>query len=368
MSIHAARDGSIRVACSPPEDGSEGLGPPIMRIFAIDREGHPMRGWPVDIEDGSIAGIQGDDLAVTLRTYVGEGGGEGDVEPIGLAVIRADGQVRMGRGGVEATCCDSTTAIGPASAYLVNRAGDLVDTGSSELIAFGLDRVKWRTPIDGTASDPAFGANGNAYVSSWMPGLQESRMFVFDPDGHAVPFNAHSLPMVPTNGSAPAGPEHPAPPTVASGGSLFLLEEANDASILALDAAGTPRRGWPVNWASGVEHAGDCGQDTGCGLPTVMPAVGRDGSLYVALNATGNAAGGSLTALSPAGKVRSGWPVGLKRRGGQFWRVVAGSDGGIWTLAAEPDKDGYDATLLSIAPDSTIRGKVTLVEAAPIGP
>ena len=52
----------------------------------------------------------------------------------------------------------------------------------------------------------------------------------------------------------------------------------------------------------------------------------------------------------------------------QFWEIVIGSDGGVWTLAAEPDKNGYDATLLSIAPDSTIRGKVTIVEAALIGP
>jgi hypothetical protein len=60
--------------------------------------------------------------------------------------------------------------------------------------------------------------------------------------------------------------------------------------------------------------------------------------------------------------------VGLKRSGAQFWQIVIGSDGGIWTLAAEPNKEGYDATLLSIAPDSTIRGKVMIVEAAAIGP
>jgi hypothetical protein len=369
ISIHAAPDGSVRLACSPPEDGSEGLGPPVMRIFAIDRQGHPMRGWPVDIENGAVAGMQGDAVAVTVSAYFGEGGEDGDTEPIGLAEIRADGQVRMGRGGPEDTCCDdNTTAIGPASAYLVNRTGDLVDTASSELIAFGLEGVQWRASIDGTASDPAFDAEGNAYLSAWMPGRSTSRMFVFGPDGHRLPFNADTLAMRPTNGSAPAGPEHPVAPSVSSDGSSFVVEEANDATILALDAAGTHKRGWPVSWASGLEHAGDCGQDTGCGLPTVMPAIGQDGTLYVALNTTSETAGGSLTALSPAGKVRAGWPVGLKLRGAQFWKVVAASDGGIWTLAAEPDKDGYDATLLSVAPDSTIRGKVTLVEAAPIGP
>jgi hypothetical protein len=42
---------------------------------------------------------------------------------------------------------------------------------------------------------------------------------------------------------------------------------------------------------------------------------------------------------------------------------MVGSDGGVWALAAEPERvETYSATLLSIDPESTVRGRLTIVE------
>jgi hypothetical protein len=367
-SIHAAADGSLRIACSLPESGSEGLEPPVMRIFAIDARGRPISGWPVDIESGWMIETLGNDVAVVIRPYQGDVLPDGEDEPALFAMIGPDGTRRTGTREIPISCCESSTAIGPAAAYIVNRTHTAARK-SSELVAFGLDGVEWRSPIDGIASDPAFDARGNAHVSVWIGDPNRSRTLVFDEAGKVLSSSSEELRISPSNGSAGTGPEWPAAPTVAADGSSFLVADTGGARILAIGPDGTPSRGWPYQTAQWVGYQGECGAgDTGCGLRRVRPAVGPDGTLYVTMTSSKASSGNSLIALSPGGRMRSGWPVGLQRPGAQFWQIVVGSDGGIWTLAAEPDRYGYDATLLSIAPDSTIRGKVTIVEAAAIGP
>jgi hypothetical protein len=44
-----------------------------------------------------------------------------------------------------------------------------------------------------------------------------------------------------------------------------------------------------------------------------------------------------------------------------FWSIEAGTDG-VWALAVEPEASGASATILSIAEDSTIRWKTTIIE------
>jgi hypothetical protein len=73
--------------------------------------------------------------------------------------------------------------------------------------------------------------------------------------------------------------------------------------------------------------------------------------------------GGGLIAVRRNGDPARGWPVGLRRGGSTFWNVVVGSDGGVWALAAEREGfEAYSGTLLSIAPDSTVRGRLTITE------
>jgi len=61
--------------------------------------------------------------------------------------------------------------------------------------------------------------------------------------------------------------------------------------------------------------------------------------------------------------VRPGWPVELRRPGAEFWSVVVGSDGTAYVLAIEPEPgDTTSATVLAIAPDSSVLYRTTIID------
>ena len=97
--------------------------------------------------------------------------------------------------------------------------------------------------------------------------------------------------------------------------------------------------------------------------PVVRPAVGPGGILHLALHARSATVGGSLAAVGLDGRVRPGWPIELKRAGAEFWSVVVGSDGTAYALAIEPEAGtGSSATILAIAPDSTVLYRTTIID------
>jgi hypothetical protein len=58
-----------------------------------------------------------------------------------------------------------------------------------------------------------------------------------------------------------------------------------------------------------------------------------------------------------------GWLVELQRPGAAFWSVVVGSDGIAYGLAIEPETgDVSSASILAIAPDSTVLYITTIIE------
>jgi hypothetical protein len=68
-------------------------------------------------------------------------------------------------------------------------------------------------------------------------------------------------------------------------------------------------------------------------------------------------------AIAPDGTVRPGWPVYLTKAGAAFWSVDVGADGTVYALAVEPETGRMtSATILAIAPDSTVRYRTTVVE------
>lgn len=53
----------------------------------------------------------------------------------------------------------------------------------------------------------------------------------------------------------------------------------------------------------------------------------------------------------------------LSRPGSEFWSVVVGADGTTYALAIEPEAGGASsATILAIAPDSTVIYATTIVD------
>jgi hypothetical protein len=92
------------------------------------------------------------------------------------------------------------------------------------------------------------------------------------------------------------------------------------------------------------------------------PAVGGSGVLYLFHAASGSSTGGSMVAIGLDGRVRDGWPVGLRRAGSMFWSMAVAPYGLAWALALEPEKQGYSATVLQIADDSTVLSTTTIVQ------
>ncbi|HET9519690.1 MAG TPA: hypothetical protein VFO73_01435, partial [Candidatus Limnocylindrales bacterium] len=139
-----------------------------------------------------------------------------------------------------------------------------------------------------------------------------------------------------------------------------------ESAVYAVDPSLAPMPGWPFEPGGdlararpGFESEHEAGY---CPVP-VLPAVSPDRILYLALQASDATVGGSLVAVDPDGRVRPGWPVGLTRPGAEFWSVVVGPDGTAYALAIEPEgSDASSATILAIAPDSTVRWTTTIIE------
>jgi hypothetical protein len=357
-----AGDGSMRAVCEVlfAEEGTQA---PVERVYAIRDDGRAPAGWPIDLESGTTATIEGRNVNVIVRPYGGDVLPDGELEPALFAVIDPQGNVRQATDGVDVPCCESTLTAGPEFGYLTTRRGSDDQFGKTDVTAFGIDGQAWQATIDGWASDPTFDSHGHAYFAVWPGGGRPSGTIVLDGSGQMLPSSSAELGIEQTNGWSGAGNEYPMPPAVDGDGRAFLLEASGGSLVLGLDPSGGPMAGWP--WTSPADPAqhGACGrEDTGCGTSTVPLVADATGRLYVALSPSSASRGGSLVALARNGRLIDGWPVGLKGPGSEFWAMTAASDGGLWALAAEPERSGYSGTLLSIAPDSTIRGKLTLVE------
>jgi hypothetical protein len=165
---------------------------------------------------------------------------------------------------------------------------------------------------------------------------------------------------------APRGrsPQRTAPPATGFQGAAFVVTDRGDRSaVYAIDPSGRITGRWQTH--DGLAWAGFCEPcSTGCGHMRVVPVVGGDGTLYVALG------GGSVAAVGPDGGTRVGWPVTLRRPGASFWSLATDTDGTVFALAIEPEPGATpeceyppaSATILAIDPAGSVRARVTVVE------
>ena len=150
---------------------------------------------------------------------------------------------------------------------------------------------------------------------------------------------------------------------VAQDGTIIVFSEI-DPAVFAISPTRTVLPGWPYRPPSSLEHPGasDPRNELSC-APIARPAVGPDGVVYLPLSAGNEKVGGSIVAVGKNSRVRPGWPVELQRAGAEFWSVVVGADGTAFALAMEPEPDNHSsATILAIAPDSTVRYRTTIVD------
>ena len=357
---------TIRVLCSTSRSsGADTVA--VRRSFALDEAGRSLPGWPVDVDNGTIGAVVGDDLVMLVNPLWYAGGAPGESWPVSVSIIGDDGSVEPG-GDVPFPCCDSSWAIGTDALVFGTSHRDWSSATSvkTDVTAFGAGGVGpgWPITIDGNASDVAFDKDlGVAHLVVGSPAKPPARTVVLDDDGTVMELGSDELPIVST-GTGNGGDGVPGPPIVAADGTSFIVSTGpHHTTVMALDPEGNARPGWPYGVDLGMQLTGICHVgDTGCGHPRSMPQASNSNVLYLLEAASTPAHGGSVIAVGPNGRVRPGWPVGLRKAGAMFWSIVVNPSGGVWALAIEPERSSYSATILSIANDSTVRSTSTIVQ------
>ena len=180
-------------------------------------------------------------------------------------------------------------------------------------------------------------------------------------------------------------------PVIGPDGTVYLLAGSQDAqgqprqSLVALDAAGYARPGWPIEEPPGSDfgsvtvapdgsvYVEECGgAEVGCVLHR-LDATGRDLPGWpfevppdlvccsdLAIGAEGTVLlwreGGrlQLVAVNAAGEIVPGWPVARDDQGMWWSNAQVGTDGTVFILRS-PDRSVSPASLWAFAPDGSLR-------------
>ena len=372
-----AEDGSVRIGCDGTDLPTYDNDLSDVRAFAFDSAGRSVAGWPVRLRPGMASRVVGDQMTY-LEWQIGT-----DTANVGVTIshaawlttIAADGSDRSGtRVGLVENCCREEWALSADGiAYGMLPVGERDRLGFAEesrITALDPDgeRTGWPVSFDGIASGPAFGPDGQVAVTVGSFVRRTSRVLVFDRGGRTVSAMSEELPvetlaLMAENDTDGCYPSSPRAPLVGQDGTIFVFSEV-DTAVYALDPSMVIIRGWPFQPATPIVQPYDADPRFELTCPSfAVPAVGPDSTLYLPLQARDVTVGGSLVAVDRDGTVRPGWPVELKRPGAEFWSVVVGSDGTVYALAIEPETaDGSSASILSIAPDSTVLSIATILE------
>lgn len=364
-------DGSVRLLCTLGSQDANELH--VVRAYGFDKSGGSLAGWPIDLDlygaDGYFAArVIGDELTVlawTTRDRAQETGSAW------IMTVAADAAVRNGTKVPFVNCCDPRWAIGPDRvAYgSINQFGDSPEAPkSSSLMAVSFAGVTPGFPIaiDGIASEPAFDAAGRIHVTV-LPLEGMSWTFAFDPDARSVADRSGELGIRATDEcrAIEGSCEVPAAPLVGRDGTTFVIQADNDRTTVAgVSPSGQVMPGWPYRSVAGYQGIGACcAGDSDPVVSVAAPAIGPGNVLYLLRAAKSASSGGSVLAVGEDGRIVAGWPVGLKRPGSEVWSVVVAPDGTVHVLAIEPEPTGsHSATILSLAPDSTVLHTVTIIE------
>jgi hypothetical protein len=359
----AVDDGSIRAVCSSrdvsPREAAEA------RAFAFDATGAVLAGWPADLgptnqldEPALYTGrMFGGELWLSVSTKTA-------YQFVRVTVVTAGGEVRRGADLALSDCCDDWV-IGPDRvAYGVGRPSDLTTTELDPARMTAVDRSGrrpgWPMDLNGIPSAPALHADGRAIVVLGNIESLASQVLTIEADGTVAGPAEILVRTLGPSGRCP--PVQATPPIAADDGTTVV--SGLDRTVGAFDASVKPRSGWPFEAQTTLARIGFDDPLASQFCPSIAaPAVGPDGTVVLPLAARESSVGGSLVAVGRDGEVRAGWPVELVKPGAAFWSVAVAADGTVYALAVEPEAAStFSATILAIAPDSTILSRTTIIE------
>jgi hypothetical protein len=371
--LAAAADGSVRAICDATDIKQPELCCDTVRAFALDAEGLPLRGWPVELDTTAAARVVGDDLVVLSDLPVTDTPAIGSVgSRVRLSRIGPDGGIKTGvevpmvyRGGYQ------TWAIGPdGTAYGTSTVDE--DTPSPDnvlAVDLGGNVGGWPVTLPSSGSPPEFAADGRVVLV--VGGGPQAPFDVGNPTPRVLAIDPRDPARTPASGAIPIElgfevdcTDSPLGRPLLSRGGVSVVRD--DMSFYALDADLRLLPGWPYRAPSYLqEWAYPAGGNQEGGLDCSRygaPALGPEGTLFVPLDAESETAGGSLVAIARSGKAVPGWPVALRRAGSGFWSVAVGDNGTVFAAVVERESGGLSATILGIAPDSTVLWRTTVIE------
>jgi hypothetical protein len=218
----------------------------------------------------------------------------------------------------------SEPVLGPeGTAYLLAGGGDANEAGEHSLVALdaaGHIRTGW--PIDAQeGSDfrlPAIGPSGTIYVEECGTATVGCRLHRFGIDGQEAP----GWPFEVAPSVACPVDEPCASHLVMGQDTVYLVswhQAKNQAQLLAIDATGRVKPGWPVTL------------DDSYGWFSA-PQLGSDGTILIVTKPDGGDGPSMLWALAPDGSPRPGWPISAP----DFGAFQPGPNGTIVMVSYEP--------------------------------
>lgn len=373
-SLAAAADGSVRAVCDATDVPQPEWCCGTVRAFALDADGRPLPGWPVAIDTTTAARVVGDELVVLSDLPVTDTPSMGSVKSkVHLSRIAPDGSVTRGAdvqmvygGRYEIwTIGPDGVAYGVSSVWEGEPEPDQILATDLSVETKGGDG--WPLTLEGEGSPLAFDAAGRIVllVGDGRPSETKARppsIVAIDPRTPAAPTLSRTLPIEIGFGVDCFESTLDRPPL--SRGDVTIVRDGM--TFHAFDGSLRPLPGWPYDAAGYLQDwayppTGDEEGGLDCSV-YASPALGPDGTLLLPLGAESDSTGGSLVAVARNGKVVPGWPVGLRRAGSGFWSVEVGPTGTVFAAAVEQEEGGLSATILGIAPDSTILWRTTVLE------
>ena len=317
-----ADDATVRVICS--------LTPParpirrVSRAFAFDANAEALPGWPVDIEDGSIARVVGQDVVLLVNPLLQEGGEAGDT------VARLDGRHRQGWNAPKRRRGSSSRAVTAIGCIGVRRDRiwrDPSGLGDREHHQDRCHGVRAGRSAAGLAGDDRRQRIELRLRRQWTrvcsrltrPTSEPLELSSSTKTATNCPNGSADQAIVSTGTfDGASGEDIPGPPIVADDGTVYIISTAGGTTaVVGLDPSGKPLAGWPYESKLDMQWTGFCGDgDTGCGYDRTEPAIGPDNSALPAQRRCNLVDGREASLRSGADGAGSRWLARRPQTGG----------------------------------------------------